>query len=140
MEDWLISERRRRLGRTPLDRPIYFFLGDFADGQDLSRPQSHVLPLAKFPAQALTFTVPDSMASLPLATLPDHRQHRRDYHGRVFTLPEIAEFVRQYGLPGTPSAAPALSPYDRFIEVQVWDDGPIGRCHAPVVAGRPRAC
>lgn len=26
-EDWLIGERRRKLGRTRLARPVYFFLG-----------------------------------------------------------------------------------------------------------------
>ncbi len=135
VEDWLISERQHRLGRTPLERPIYFFLGNFADGQDPSRPRSHVLPLATFPAQALTFTFPDSMASLPLATLPDHRQDRRDYHGRVFTLAEVEEVVREHGMPGQSSASVALAPQDKFIEVQVWDDEPIRRWLVPTVVG-----
>ncbi len=69
-EDWLIRERRKKLGPTRLERPIYFLLGDFADGRDLSRPCSLVMPLSAFPPTVLTFTYPDSMASLPIATRP----------------------------------------------------------------------
>ena len=67
-ESWLISERQRMLGTTSLERPVYFFLGDFADGRDLSRPESLVMRLEAFPAETLTFTYPDSMASLSIAT------------------------------------------------------------------------
>src|SRR5215471_1947 len=44
-EAWLISERTRLLGATPRTSPLYFFLGDFADGLDASRPCSLVIPL-----------------------------------------------------------------------------------------------
>lgn len=33
----LIEERTRLLGTTPLERPLYFFFGDFADGCDVRR-------------------------------------------------------------------------------------------------------
>lgn len=38
VERWLIAKRRKKLGETPLHRPVYFFLGNFADGKDLSPP------------------------------------------------------------------------------------------------------
>jgi hypothetical protein len=66
-EAWLLSERRRKMGAPVIEHPIYFFLGDRADGLDRSRPESIVLPLAALPADMLTFTFPDSMASLPLS-------------------------------------------------------------------------
>lgn len=143
VEDWLRAERRRKLGQklgtTRLDRPIYFFLGDFADGLDRSRPASLVLPLAAFPPEVLTFTYPDSMASLPLSRDDRLRAHRKAYHGKVFTLPEIAAVVARFGLPGDrwkPASDRWKPPsdrwkteesmcYDRFIEVQVWDDRPL---------------
>ncbi len=124
-EDWLIQERRRKLGPAKLARPIYFFLGDFADGKDASRPASLVMPLRDFPPETLTFTYPDSMASLPLATRDDHRLHRRRYHGQVFTLGEIEDVVAEFGMPGDRWKTDPAMKYDKFIEVQVWDDRPI---------------
>lgn len=125
VEDWLIAERRRKLGETILDRPLYFFLGDFADGKDPSRPVSLVMKLAAFRPNSLTFTYPDSMASLPLATKEDHLAHRQDYHGHVFTLPEIEAVVARFGLPSDRHETDPTLKYEEFIEVQVWDDAPI---------------
>ena len=118
-EDWLIAERRRKLGTTRLERPVYFFLGDFSDGEDPSRPASLVMRLRDFPPETLTFTYPDSMASLPIATQDDHRLHRKPYHGQVFTLDEIRLVVAEFGMPdGRWKADPAMK-YDKFIEAQV---------------------
>ncbi|MEM1050108.1 MAG: hypothetical protein AAGL24_28385 [Pseudomonadota bacterium] len=88
VEDWLIREKSKKLGATRLGRPIYFFLGDLADRQDPSRPDSIVIPLTAFAPDMLTFTYPDSMASLPIARSEDHLACRKVYHGRVFTLEE----------------------------------------------------
>ena len=119
VEDWLISERYKKLGDTPLSRPIYFFLGDFANGKDPSRPSSLVMPLDAFSPEVLTFTYPDSMASLPMALRKEHAPQRKEYHGVVFTLQEIERVVAKFGFPISDRK------YDRFIEVQVWDDAPI---------------
>ena len=124
-EDWLIAERNTKLGETALSRPIYFFLGNFADGKDPSRPASLVMPLSAFACDMLTFTYPDSMASLPIATRDCHRSQRKPYHGQVFALPEIREVISKYGLPGERWKTDPTMKYDKFIEVQVWDDKPI---------------
>jgi hypothetical protein len=124
-EAWLIGERQRLLGRTRRDRPIYFFLGDFADGKDPSRPCSLIMPLGVFPPDVLTFTYPDSMASFLIATRDDLRSKRRPYHGQVFTLPQIGRVVEKFGMPGERSRTDDLHRFDRFIEVQVWDERPI---------------
>lgn len=124
-EDWLIQERRQKLGATKLERPIYFFLGDFSDGKDLSRPMSLVMPLQEFPPETLTFTYPDSMASLPIAIRDDHRFHRKQYHGKVFTLDEIRSAVAEFGMPGDRWKTEPAMKYDKFIEVQIWDDRPL---------------
>ena len=108
-----------------MERPIYFFLGDFSDGKDTSRPASLVMPLRTFPAKSLTFTYPDSMASLPLGSHSGHAADRKPYHGQVFTLDEIVSVVAEFGLPGERWLTDPAMTYDRFIEVQVWDDGPI---------------
>jgi hypothetical protein len=125
-EEWLIGERSRKLGSTRLQRPIYFFLGDFADGRDRSRPCSLVIPLSVFSPDVLTFTYPDSMASLPIASRDDLIDHRQEYHGRVFTLQEIRDVVEKFGMPGERwKIDDPLRRLDRFIEVQVWDERPI---------------
>lgn len=131
VEDWLICESRKKLGSTRLERPIYFFLGDvsegFADGRDQSRPRSFVIPLSAFSPDTLTFTYPDSMASLPIGTRDDHPSYRKAYHGHVFTLHEIKDVVAMFGMPGARWMTDPSMRYDKFIEVQVWDDRPIKR-------------
>ena len=125
VEAWLMRESRRKLGATHLERPLYFFLGDFANGLDRSRPCSIVVPMAAFSSSMLTFTYPDSMASLPLATKAEHRAERRPYHGHVFTLEELENVVAQYGMPARQRSVIDTTVRDRFIEVQVWDDRPL---------------
>ena len=124
-EAWLIRERQRLLGQTPRERPIYFFLGNFADGKDLSRPRSLVIPIAAFSPDILTFTYPDSMASLAIATREDREAERMPYHGQVFTLQEIRRVVAEFGMPEDHWSAEGPRRFDRFIEVQVWDERPI---------------
>lgn len=124
-ERWLYAERTRKCGKPYLKHPIYFFLGDFADGRDPARPESLVLPLASLPPEVLTFTYPDSMASLPLATKAMHSDDRKPYHGQVFTLAEIKAVIAQFGMPPRHGVTATPKVYDRFIEVQVWDDRPL---------------
>lgn len=118
-EAWLLSERCRKQGRPYLDHPIYFFLGDRSDWRNASRTASTVLPLALFPEDVLTFTFPDSMATLPLSVEDRHLAERKHYHGKVFTLVEIRAVIAEAGMPC------GRDRYDTFVEVQVWDDRPL---------------
>jgi hypothetical protein len=124
-EDWLQSEKNRKLGATRLERPVYFFLGDFADGRDASRLASFVFPLTAFSPEVLTFTYPDSMASFAIARRDVHLAQRKEYHGEVFTVREIAVVIAKHGMPGERWKTEPAMQYDRFIEMQVWDDRPI---------------
>jgi hypothetical protein len=126
-EEWLQSEKQRKLGPTRLMRPIYFFLGDFADGQDVSRPLSIIMPLAEFAPDSITFTYPDSMASVAIAERDVHIGHRRDYHGQVFTLHEIKDVIARHGMPADRWKTEPSMQYDKFVEMQVWDDRPINQ-------------
>ncbi|TIU83466.1 MAG: hypothetical protein E5V86_10880 [Mesorhizobium sp.] len=65
------------------------------------------------------------MASLPIATNDEHRFHRKQYHGKVFTLDEIEAVVAEFGMPGDRWKTDPAMKYDKFIEVQVWDERPI---------------
>ncbi|MFK0162157.1 hypothetical protein [Rhizobium sp. NPDC090279] len=121
-ESWLIAERRRKIGETPLPRPVYFFLGNVADGWDKSRPASVILPLAMFDVGMITFTFPDSMSScLHLRSADDIDE---PWHGQVFTRDEIEDVIARYGFPDPSQSRERRGP-DAFIEVQVWDDRPL---------------
>lgn len=101
-EAWLLAERCRRFGPPRLRHPLYFFLGDRADGLDPSRPAALVLPLAAFEPRMLTFTCPDSLACGP--------------QSEVMTLEEVAVLVRRIGLPRA---------FGDFMEMQLWDERPL---------------
>jgi len=98
-EERLRAERGAKLGPTPLRHPIYFFLGDFADGRDPARPCSIRLPLSALPARAITFTWGDSMSG-----------------GELLTLTELEARVEAEGLPPREWG---------FIELQLWDRAPL---------------
>jgi hypothetical protein len=93
------------LGRRFSARPVYFFLGDFSYLEDLFRPAALVLSLADLPADAITFTLGDSMS------VESRRVYTRDEMDALF-------------LAGDPVAEFGLSDRGgfqrRFIEVQVW--------------------
>ncbi len=121
-ESWLVEERQRKIGKTRLPRPIYFFLGNMADGWDKSRPVSIILPLAIFDARMITFTFPDSMSSCPHLRAAD--DPHKPWHGQVFTLNEIEGIISRYGFPDPNQPREQREP-DTFVEMQVWDDSPL---------------
>jgi hypothetical protein len=108
-EEWLASAARAALGRAFGAPPVYFFLGDFSYMADASRPASLVMPLSSLPADAVTFTLGDSM-SVAVG-------RRR----RVYTVREMI------GLFGEGEALAGFGFCDRdgvqkrFVEVQVWE-------------------
>ncbi|GLK82546.1 hypothetical protein [Ancylobacter defluvii] len=59
-----------------------------------------MLPFDAFRPQSLTFTCPDSVASLLIVTRQELAFHRKPYLGQVFTLAEPREVVARFGLPG----------------------------------------
>lgn len=120
-EDWLTRRRQTLLGKTPLERPIYFFLGDFADGRDPSRPRSLVMPLSAFPSDTITFTYPDSMTSFSSRS----DENRMYPYGEVFAFDQIVSVIDELGLPGDREVQAPLAHFERYLEMQAWDDRPI---------------
>ncbi len=98
--------------------PHYMILGTcpwvkswYREGREL------VVPLANFDPNIVSFTSGDTF---PAMRYPDGKPYR----GRVFLLGELAELVREYGLPQVQNPNGRRGP-DRYIEAQVWADGPL---------------
>ena len=133
VEAWLYREFVKKGKHPHLKHPLYFVLGendDFfqRDGFfSATNPIKLQLPLALFSSDMISFTYPDSMPSLAIATDTTGRAHsyRKPIHGQVFTWEEIGEIVNEYGIPGDRWKTEEHWRYDRFIEAQVWDDRPI---------------
>ena len=108
-EDWLSKAACAALGRRFEGLPAYFFLGDFSDRDDPSRPASLVLPLSHLPSGAISFTLGDSMS---VAEQADPRIYKLDQILSIFlTDDSIATF----------GVSDQLGFHKDFIEVQVWE-------------------
>jgi hypothetical protein len=108
-EAWLASAAREVLGRRFGGPPVYFFLGDFSFLADASRAASLVIPLSTLPADAVTFTLGDSMS------VAEERGRR------VYTLGEmVGLFAEGEALAGF-GFCDKEGVQKRFVEVQVWE-------------------
>ncbi len=110
----------RKGGRPIRARPHYLILGScpwlitwYADGREAR------IPLTTFTPEAVSFTYGDSFPAM-------RYQDGRPYRGCVYTLAELPALVSAYGLPQEWNAEGKLGP-ERYIEAQVWEDGPIVR-------------
>ncbi len=82
-------------------------------------PASVRLALAAFAPNTLSFTYGDLFP-----TFSPHVTDGREYRRTVYTLDEISGIIEKYGLPQDRNRDGAFGP-ERYVEVQVWDDGPI---------------
>lgn len=128
-ERWVRAEFATKGGRPRESYPIPMVLGS-SPWMALQAPDPDAhgeirLPLSIFSEYDLSFTYPDSMISLWFANEKPSEYYLPEYHGKVFTLPEILAIVRERGLPeiawGTNLPAD-LAPY---IEAQVWNHKPL---------------
>ncbi len=98
--------------------PHYFILGRcdwvrswYRDGRELHIPLQAVDP------KVISFTYGDSFPAM-------RYQDGKPYRGQVYTLEELPELVKLYGLPQEWNREGSHGP-DRYIEAQVWDDEPV---------------
>lgn len=75
--------------------------------------------LETIPEEIISFTYPDSMATMVLAK---ETENQKPYHGQLFTYKEIKEVVKEYGFPKDEIAKTSKFMYPNYIEVQVWDE------------------
>ena len=105
-------------GRPARLHPHYMILGAcpwvrtwYRDGRELR------IPLDAFPADCVSFTYGDTF---PAMFYEDGKPHRK----QVYTLAELPALVATYGLPQAWNPDGRHGP-DRYIEAQVWADGPV---------------
>ena len=133
VEAWLHSEFVKKGKQPHLKSPLYFVLGEcddfFNEGGFFSgsNPKKLELPLSLFDSDMISFTYPDSMPSLAIATDTTGRgdDYRKPIHGKVFIDEEIVDVIEEYGMPGDRWKTEEYWRFDRFVEVQVWDDRPV---------------
>lgn len=90
------------------------------------------IPLSIFTWHDVSFTYPDSMISLWFGTEKPSEYYQPEYHGRVFTIPEILALVELKGLPEDEWETNLPSDLAPYIEAQVWN-------HEPLIVYKKRA-
>jgi hypothetical protein len=105
-------------GHPQRSYPHYFVLGEcpwlatwYQDGQEVH------IPLQAFSPETVSFTYGDTFPAM-------RYRDGKPYRGKVFTLNELTEVIRTYGLPQLWNPDGQHGP-DRYIEAQVWSDEPL---------------
>ena len=105
-------------GKPKLTRPHYMILGAcpwlkkwYVDGQELQ------IKLASVPQECVSFTYGDSFPAM-------NYKDGKPYRGQIYTLSELGEIIRRFGLPQEWNPDGEGGP-ERYIEAQVWDNTPL---------------
>jgi hypothetical protein len=108
-EKWLTQAASDVLGRSLESPPVYFFLGDFSYFPDISRPASLVVPVSSLPANAMTFTLGDSMSVAKTAMRC------------LYTLAELKTVFADESGVASFGLSDKTGFQTRFVEMQLWD-------------------
>ncbi|WP_378187074.1 hypothetical protein ACE939_01840 [Aquimarina sp. W85] len=111
-------------GKPNRNDPFYFTLGECKWVKSwYANPGVIKIPLADFKHEHISFTYPDSMVSFQLYDEPKLATYRKDCNGHVFLLDEMNDLIKNYGVPSNEKCnAEERFKYEKYIEVQVWDD------------------
>lgn len=132
--DWYVEDRKeserklrelfiRKGGRPEKLFPHYFVLGKSNIQKSLAKNTRELeIPLNQIPAEFISFTYPDSMASFDLLNEPENKM---PYHGELFLLEEILNVIQQYGMPADEIGFTSRYGYPKYIEAQLWSDQPV---------------
>jgi hypothetical protein len=114
-------------GKPKQDYPIYLVLGRprwteiAADADTVSTTAEIEIPLSILSPEDVSFTYPDSMVSALMAAEKNPEYYEPAYHGKVFTLREMAEIIEKKGLPGENWQTRMPRHLAHYIEAQVWN-------------------
>jgi len=126
-EQWLRNEFIKKGGQPKTEYPHYMVLGESSyihEGYEGKCSEIRI-PLSAFNKQEISFTYPDSMVSRWLEEQKHEIYYHSDYHGKVFTLPEILKLTAQYGIPEQEWKHEPDRAYDFFVEAQIWNFEPL---------------
>jgi hypothetical protein len=131
VEQWLHQEFIAKGGAPQMSYPIYMILGrskwlqTAVDEVTLATTSEIQVPLALFQECDISFTYPDSMVSFLVANQKEAEYYLPEYHGKVFTLPEIRSIIETNGLPGERWGTNLPGHLANYIEAQVWNQKPL---------------
>lgn len=115
LEEIIRTKFIQKGGKPRLLHPYYFILGACEWVKQWYHQGSEIqYPLSTIPTEAISFTYGDSFPAM-------RYQDGKPYRGQVYTLPEIAEIISEFGLPQNWNPQGKLGP-ERYIEAQVWVD------------------
>jgi hypothetical protein len=126
-EAWLREAFIARGGQPRQPYPIYMVLGRtrwldrHGDPATLATTAEINVPIGLFSAQDISFTYPDSMITRLLAEEKNPEYYLPDFHGVLFTLPEITSIIETKGLPGVNWGNNLPPHFANYIEAQVWN-------------------
>ena len=114
-------------GKPKVNHPIYLIYGrtkwmDTAiDQKTIETTEMIQVPLSSINQVEVSFTYPDSMVSAIMETEKNPDYYEPEYHGKVFTLDEIKEIIKNKGMPGEKWQTKMPKHYAHYIEAQVWN-------------------
>jgi len=124
-EQWVREAFIAKGGRPKDDFPISMVLGS---SQWLEKavpdPKLHGeirIPLSILTIDDLSFTYPDSMISRWFGQEKPVEFYQAEFHGKVFTLPEILLIVEKKGMPEEDWEIKLPEHLAPYIEAQVWN-------------------
>jgi len=128
-EQWVRQKFIEKGGCPRAAHPVYMVLGSSRwinrhaqEGNSICEIR---IPISVFQPGDVSFTYPDSMISLWFGIDQPAEYYLPDYHGKVFTLPEILSIVAERGVPEECWETHLPDDLAPYIEAQVWNYTPL---------------
>ena len=100
--------------------PHYMTLGECLWFRDWYKESREIkISLLEFSPEIVSFTYGDLFPTMRF-------QDEKPYRNRIYCLDEILDLIGQHGFPQDWNKDGKLGP-ERYVEVQVWDDEPVGK-------------
>ena len=128
IEHWIAGQLLKKGGAPKDPAPVYMTLGPSPEGefdirQDIQRNHVEItIPIEELDLRTMTFTYPDSMYEFIFDQHGAVLEGRRTNTPTVYLYQELDDVIDRYGV--------YASPYEHYIEVQVWDRAPLSRLWA----------
>jgi len=123
-ECWLKNEFILKGGCPKDGFPIYMIFGscDLIDKKMASEKLAKIqIPLMNFREEDISFTFFDSMFSFSLGRDKSSEYYQEEYHGKVFMLSEMIQFIKDKELPVDGWWGKIPDDFFPFIEAQIWN-------------------